>query len=243
MADVDWRINAASETTKESILPWNGKVIPKGTVLTSVSVSKLSKKKILSIPVPNATALCLNISYERFKAAQELRVSSNIDKSIKKEVAFNSDKDAIDYVELVFESVIMAFTALEAFANEQIPNDFETWETRSSDVILEKKDNKEIERFSSTLDKFHRILPEILKVESPKGTKCWQDLKSLKSIRDRIIHMKSEDRLSSGPEVKTLWNSIFKLEKPYKQALSVINYFSHSSNIGSWYGKCPFKDL
>jgi hypothetical protein len=244
VCDSDWRINLVTTLTEDTVLPWNDQFIPKGTALTTVSVVSLNKKKHLNIPVPNATAICLKISHQRYNEAREIRENSRIDKSLKKTVTFNSDSDAICYIELMFESIIMAFTALEAFANEYIPEDYEIWEKKKNDIILEKKDKKDIERFSSTMDKFHRILPDVLGIDSPKGTKCWQNLVALKKIRDRVIHMKTDDRLSSGPEKSTIWNSIFRLEQPHKQAFSVVKYFVDSTkDKPRWYKKCEFKNL
>lgn len=244
MHNKDWRINAVLELAQDAYVPWDGTVLKKGAVGNTTSTVKLSKKKYLNVPVPNATAICLKVSFECFKNAKEIRINNGFDKSIKKEVYFKSDKDAIDYIELMFESVIMAFTALEAFANEHIPDDFEIWENKNSKIIVERKGKQEIERFSSTMDKFDRLLPKVMDIDSPKGKKCWQDLRSLKVIRDRIIHMKSDDRRSSGHDVSTIWNSVFKLEPPYKQALSIMQYFIDSMDEAPrWYKLCEFKNL
>ncbi len=47
-----------------------------------------------------------------------------MDKSLQADVYFPSDKEAFDYIERMIEAIILAFTALEAFVNEAIPDDF-----------------------------------------------------------------------------------------------------------------------
>lgn len=178
----DWRLNFVSKVAEEAVLPWNGQKIEKGTVIKTVSVVQLDKKKFLTVPVPNATSMCLKVAYERFTEAQEIKNTSRIRTSIKKNQSFNSDKDAIDYAELMFESVIMAYTSIEAFANEYIPDDFETWKNKPGKIIAERKTKKEIERFDSTSTKLAELLPMIFDIKSPKGTRCWQDFVALKKF-------------------------------------------------------------
>ncbi|PMM74504.1 hypothetical protein BCT47_02930 [Vibrio splendidus] len=240
----DWRLNLVSHITEDTILKWNNQKLKKGTVIKTVSVVQLNKKKLLTVPVPNATSMCLKVSYERFTQADSIRQTSGIRKSIKKNQTFKSDKDAIDYAEFMFESVIMAYTAIEAFANEHIPDDFETWEPKKNAIIAERKTKSDIERFDSTSNKLSIILPQVFDSQSPKGTKYWQDFVALKRIRDRIIHMKTEDRRSSGHEVDTLWNQIYKIEAPYRQAMSIIKFFVKNMDVAPrWYQMCEFKDL
>ncbi len=236
----DWRLNTIALVSEDTIL--QGRKIEKGTVIKTVSIVKLDKKKFLTVPVPNATSMCLKVSYERYLEAKQIKDSLGINRSIKCKHAFESDSNAIDYAELMFESVIMAYTAVEAFVNEYIPDDYETWEKRKKAGVLERKTKKEIERFDSTSRKLGVILPEIFGVKSPKSSRCWQDFMALEGMRNRIIHMKTEDRRSSGHDVDTLWNRIHKIEAPYKQALSIIRFYIDSMDSPPrWYEKCEFK--
>lgn len=216
----DWRMQDVMQTTDELI--WNGQIIPKGRQVTFLSVTKLTKKKHLSIALPNATALCLNISKRSWEEARCIRKTSKIDSSIKKEVGFDSMSQAFDYIERVFESVILAFTALEAFVNEKIPDDFKFEEIRKGKANF--LDKTEIERRLSLDEKLSKVLPQAMGIGSPKGEKCWQGYKDLQQVRDRIIHMKKLDRRSSGPEIPTLWHEIFKIMAPHQQAKEIIDF-------------------
>jgi len=52
--------------------------------------------------------------------------------------------------------------------------------------------------------------------------------------------MKKEDRKSSGPDQPTLWHDIFKLEPPYRQAKTLIDYYIKAiENKPRWYGEYP----
>jgi len=221
----DWRMRDVTFVGKDWHNPWTGKMVPEGTQITVVSIIPLSKKKQLTIAVPNATALCLNISKRSWQEAKEIRKASKIDAISKSKPSFNSHSDSFDYIEKVMESVVMAYTSLEAFANEIIPDDYEYACNRKSKVILEIMDKKEIERWKSLDEKLKTIIPEVLEITSPAGTACWQGYVNLKRIRDRIIHMKNEDRKSSGIDTPTLWHDLFKIRSPFIQAKDIIDFY------------------
>ena len=207
------------------VSPWTGQTAKKGSQITLVSVIQLRKNKLLTIAVPNATALCLNVSRRCWEESRVIRKESGIDRSLKDQVSFANHSAAFDYIERVMESVVMAFTALEAFINELIPDDFEYHTHRRSEIILEVMHKDQVERRLSLDEKLTDVLPEILSVQSPKGKRCWTGYRNLKKVRDRIVHMKSEDRRSSGPDVPTLWHDVFKIEPPHKQAIELIEFF------------------
>jgi hypothetical protein len=237
--DNDWRMQDVHFLGEDWTSPWTGQVAPKGSQITLRSITQLTKKKQLCIALPNATALCLSSSLRAWEEAQEIRKIANIDRSIKEQVTFNTTSESFDYIERVMESIVMAFTALEAFVNENIPDDYEYHKHRKSEIILEVMDKKAIERWLSLDEKLSVVLPEAMSVDSPKGSKCWQGYKELKTIRDRIIHMKKEDRGSSGPEIPTLWHEIFKVNSPHIQAKEVIDYFVKKTGIQPrWNSEC-----
>ena len=232
----DWRLQTTTHLAEDWTSPWTGITAPKGARITVVSVIQLTKKKLLTIPIPNATASMLNASARAAESAHLLRVASGIDKSLKKEVSFASEVDALDYVERMIESIVLAYSAIEAFANESIPSDFIYARHKSSDVLLEAAGKETIERYVSTDEKLTSVLPEVLGCSSPKGTHCWQNYKQLKNSRDRIIHMKTEDRKSSGPDVETIWKAIVLTPTPHLSAKAVIDHFvKNTTNKPQWH--------
>lgn len=232
----DWRLQTTTQLAEDWTSPWSGITSPKGTRITVVSVIQLTKKKSLTIPIPNATASMLNASARAFESARALRVSCGIDKSLKNAVSFTTEVAALDYIERMIESIVLAYSAIEAFANESIPNDFVYVRHKNSDVLLEASSKETIERHVGTDEKLTVVLPEVLGCKSPKGTHCWQNYKQLKNSRDRIIHMKTEDRKSSGPDVATIWKAIVLTPAPHFSAKAVIDYFvQRMKNKPQWH--------
>jgi len=120
-----------------------------------------------------------------------------------------------NYFELIISAVIFAYTALEAFANICIPNNFEyTIEKGGVKTIFSKE---AIERKFSLRDKFKKILSEILNTPDPTKEDWWQPFIDLEEIRNEIIHTKqakSEDRYS-----RLLSKYIFELIENHKEII------------------------
>lgn len=240
-ADDDWRLHATARLAEDWANPWTGQTVPKGSRLTVSSVMKLTKKKQLTIPLPNATALLLNASALAFAAARGIRETSAIDRSLQSDVSFPSDKEAFDYVERMIESIVLAFTALEAFVNETIPENFVYARHVCSEIVLEAANKSHVERHVPIDDKLTSVLPEVLKCNSPKGSRCWQAYKQLKQTRDRLVHMKSEDRKSSLAEVDTLWKAVFLTPAPHLTTKAVIDHFVKSMQTKPvWHSRFPY---
>jgi hypothetical protein len=101
---------------------------------------------------------------------------------------------------------------------------------------MEIYDKSQVERHINLDDKISIILPSILEVKTPKGTAVWQEYIQLKKLRDRIIHMKSDDRKSTGPEENTIWHELFKPIVPHRVAKDIITKVtaSPSSSFNSF---------
>lgn len=236
----DWRFQLITHLTQDFTSPWTGTTSPAGTRVTLSSVIQMTKKKQLTVPLPNASALLLNSAATAFIAAREIRDRSGIDKSHHIEVSFKSDADAFDFIERMIESIVLAFTALEAFVNEIIPEDYFYAHHNRSDVVLEASSKSTIERHIRIDEKLTAVLPDILKCSSPKGTRCWQGYRQLKATRDRIVHMKTLDRRSSGPEVESVWKAIILSPSPHLAAKDVIDHFAvHMQDKPAWYMNFP----
>lgn len=131
----------------------------------------------------------------------------------------------------MIQSIVLAFTAIEAFANETIPSDYIYGRHHRSEIILQAVGKTEIERRITIDEKLCEVLPDVLKCKSPKGSSCWQAYKKLRETRDRIIHMKTEDRRSSGPEIETIWKAIVTSPAPHRAAKSLIEHFGKSMEV------------
>lgn len=239
-ADDDWRMQASTRLAKDWKSPWTGEIASAGNRVFVINVVQLNRKKTLVIPLPNATAIFLSSASRSYKDAQKIRRSSKIDRSLKKEVSFLDHSAALDYFERMMESIVMAYSSLESFANATIPDDYQYEHHRKSELILEVYDKIKIERYVSLDDKLSKILPDVLECKSPKGHDAWTQFRNLKKIRDRVIHMKSSDRRSSGPERKTVWDSIVLTGPPHIMARTVMGHFVTSmTDMPKWYEECP----
>ena len=239
----DWRIIDASYTyvAEDTYLSF-GQTAKKGAQITVVSRIRLNSKKELTIAVPNATALFLNASARSWKESKEIRKRNGIDSVIGREREFSSQSGVFDYLERVIESVIMAFSGLEAFVNEMIPDNYRYETHRRSEIILDIMDKEQIERHLSISEKLELVLPDALKTKSPKGRNFWGDFVKLRKIRDRIIHMKTADRESSGPDNPNLWHDLFRVSYPHRQALKMVDFFLSEMNYHpQWRQTCPLR--
>ncbi len=238
--EVDWRIKIAAKLAEDTLIKETGQVAEKGAIVKVISLIKLNKKKTLSIPVPELTALYISASKSAWDEYRKIRNQNNIDSSLKSEVTFSLDENAFDSIENLSISIIMAYCALEAFCNDAIPEDHEYWHTQKSDIILERSNKSDLERYFSTGYKIDVILPSVFEVESPKGKKAWQSYKKLKECRDALVHAKSSETRSVGLDDKNLWNKLFVIEKPYLLAKDIFSWFLRSKeSLPVWFQKYP----
>jgi hypothetical protein len=140
--------------------------------------------------------------------------------------------------------VIFAYTALEAFANESIPDDYKFERMRGDKKCTELYSKDQIERHLSLDTKLDEVLPVIRSVVTPKGTKTWEMYIWLKNLRDRFIHLKSSDWRKSAPESadEYVWTDLLSdqvLQAP-SIALGIIEHYSLPDRP-RWLKKIPFR--
>ena len=241
MDEVDWRLKVTTTVAEDVTLPWNSQEVKKGDRIKVVSVVNLPKKKTLTIPVPNLTALYISNSSKEWSSYWALRKKHKIDTTLKNDISFKDDIAAFDALEHIASSVISAYTAIESFCNDSIPENHEYWHNRKSDVILEKSDKKGIERNFSTGKKLNEILPSIFNVEAPKGkSPIWVSYMELKTCRDGLIHAKSHETRSVGIDKTNLWDKLFKLKKPHLLAKDIFKWYLDSQEEKPmWYMRYP----
>jgi len=241
----DWRLERTARLADVWNNPWTGQVIPKGARVTVIAPNmQIGKNKTISIPLPNATALLLNSAAHAFESASKIRLGSGFDKSLHKEVSFSTDEEAFNYLERMIESIILAFTALEAFINESIPENFTYAKFNKRKKLEETLLKEDIERNINIDEKLSSVLPECLICASPKGKRQWEEYQKLKVTRDRIVHMKTKDRSVRVDDVDPLWRSLFITPAPHITVKTMIDHFAkHMENKPLWYDKFPYKRM
>jgi hypothetical protein len=126
-----------------------------------------------------------------------------------------------DYFELIINSIIFAYTALEAFANICIPDSYEY--TIEKDGIKTIYSKEAIEKKFTLRDKFKNVLRSILNTPDPTRESWWDQFIILENLRDELIHTKqsiSEERYS-----RLLSFSIFKNVRIYKEIIKYYGYY------------------
>lgn len=236
----DWRKQVQGvSVSKDTLLSGTDQIARKGSQIDIVSEIQLSPAELnITVVVPNGTAILLSASNKAWQQAKHIRTKNNIDETGK----FLTVQDSMDYQENVVIAVITAFSALEAFINEMIPEDA-SFEDKNDKIIV-RKNKDQIEKNMSVLDKLDKVLPDVLNTASPKGIEpIWSKFKKLKDIRNRIIHMSSADRVSSKLDNPNLWHKIFSIDCPHQTALQIMDFFFDKSRCRpSWRENGPFED-
>ncbi len=203
IANRDWRLYAVTTLEKDFKSPWTGILHKGGTPVCATAFAK-QHKEILSFGAPTPPAMYLSLARKALKAAIEFFAQDTRNWRVKStgfdQVLSDFEPHFLDALENLVACIVFSYTALEAFANMMIPDDFNYERERSDQRFKEVYTREQIERFMSLDIKLHEILPKICSVRSPKGTKLWQDYVWLQELRDRCVHLKSSDWQHSSPE-------------------------------------------
>lgn len=234
---VDWRTRIATKLVKDAVSPY-GTPLKAGTTLTLLNMVKHEGKEI-RFSDPSAPALFLNQSRHLLKSAHELLPIHNVQFSTKGDTSTR----VFDYLEFVMGSIVFAYTALECFANEEIPNEF-YYEQKQETGLYVARNKDWIERHMSLDEKLDKILPRITKIASPKGKTVWHPYGLLRKLRDRIIHMKSKDRMYSKADrmfPESIWQDLTSPNQIEYALVSknMIAYFLKKEER-YWLENCPF---
>jgi len=186
---------------------------------------------------PNNISLFVNIAHRELKEAKKLYnefVKIKLKENSPVEFKEEENSKLYDYFERIQLAVISIYTAIEALANVAIPRDFELEKINNKKVKeIWTKDN--IERWLTTSEKLGDIVPEILKIESPKKIKLWAFFKKLEEIRNDIIHQKSTDDPNKVDTLflrKLLKSDVFKITE---SGFAIIQYFCEKDKTHSFF--------
>lgn len=206
-----------------------------------IKAEKIGKRGHVDFALPSSPALFLNAARRSYAQIKDIDPEQLFYRWQNGRIPINHSK-LFDYFESFASHIVFSFTALEAFANEAIPREFEYEVEKKGEKSLLKK--PEIERTVNLDEKLHTVLPKALGVASPKGKKPWQHYKALKAMRDRIIHLKSVDRSPSGPEQESVWGLMLRSHAEpfcdYTHAL--IGHYLPAINR-RWYREYPYQTV
>jgi len=246
-ADYDWRFRAVTSVAEDWINPNTGSKWEKGDILYAL-VEIGYNKGSLSFPVPDVTAMFLNTSYGHHEKARWHYNLIPIDKKKKRiKQSTNEDANIICFYESLFASIIFAYNALEAFANQDIQQTpdgttFAIKDRKGNETRISKDD---AESGASVYSKIRYILPQIYEIKLTTMSQAWRDFKELERFRNRLVHIKYKDTKSHLKiETDTIWNELFRDDfiQPHKLAYGILKKFIASSSKMKpprWYDMYP----
>lgn len=149
----------------------------------------------------------------------------------------------IDFFELMMTQIIFSYSAIEAFANTSIPEDFIYHPKKKNNRFAEGYNKEQAERYISLNDKLKEVLPNIFKVDSLTKSKVWNKYDTLQELRDRIIHLKSSDTTPSTKVTKTIWGDLIRHQNTDfpVQAHALIEHFLEKGNEYRWFKMFPYR--
>lgn len=157
------------------------------------------KKNTVEYVAPNNVGILLSISNKSVLTAKKLfdnqiksynySESAN-DINVKDEI-FARTRLIYDYIESVQTSIVFGYTALEAFTNLSIPDNYQYKTNPNNKGVIEIYNKEAIERWTPLRVKISEILVDIYKTKNIKGLKLWSNFLLFEELRHEIIHQKS----------------------------------------------------
>jgi len=221
---------------------------PGGAVIASGEV-QYDNEHVLSFPLPNIIAMCLDIAYANWVSSQHFLQDEKFLKFFKPAptkgiVILTEDYTFFDLLQMRMIAIVFAYTALESFANESIPDQFIFRRISGQKKFTEEYTKEQAERLSLEAKLFD-VLPEIFKLPTPKGRATGEKYKALEKLRDRVIHIKSKDRIISHLNEENIWKGLLDQSSPNVaiEAKEIIGYYLNSLNEKDrphWYREFPW---
>ncbi|MUK48263.1 hypothetical protein [Aliivibrio fischeri] len=120
-------------------------------------------------------------------------------------------------------------------ANVAIPNEYK-YETKNGKGITEVWDKESIERWFKTSDKYTKLIPLILDVDSPVTQPFWSKFKELEVIRNEIIHQKTSRKKATDVDSDYLKSLLQKkIFDNIEAAYELISYICNADISHSYF--------
>lgn len=158
------------------------------------------QKNILGYFAPNNVGILLSIASKALSNAQtifkeKLDPNKNCHTDILEENTYNelsyNTVIVYEFIETIQMSIVFGYTAIEAFTNLSIPEEYQYKKIISNKGITETYDKKAIERWLTLNEKISCILVDIYGCKSIKNDKLWSKFIKFEECRNEIIHQKS----------------------------------------------------
>lgn len=188
-----------------------------GATVAVVHLVALPEVGNVSMTVPRPSAIALDAAEKHVKRAMRLR--KQLAGQTKRgrwiqnghEVGFSNEELVYDFLEEASSAVILMHTALDNFANEQLPADF-TFVMPGGQTV----DRAQIEGHMSLPRRLDEVLPNVVGVVSIKSAEpaSWDLLSTLKSLRDDLGHVHLEQTYSGANEdpSESVWSRLLAVD-------------------------------
>lgn len=249
---LDWRIMAASRLATPLPAAYPGG--PSHEVGTPVFLDAYAlgpNGEEIGFVAPSPMALHMDLAIKGMRKTKRLRamlVYENVPfyNGSLRAVAQRNIPLLFDMFEACIVTACSSYAALEAFCNYflgvrlKVPYRLIRGEREIELPPLE------VPRKATLEEKLGGILPDILKVPSPKGLQIWEEFKEIKKVRDAAIHVKAGDAIYGGEFLhaeKPLLSAFFQdnvTEFP-DYALNMIEHFGPPQEGGQWFNRARNK--
>jgi len=201
---VDWRVRVVSRLGND--LPGTAEGAPPhkaGALIVQSTPGRDAKGRNVGFITPSAIALALDLAIKGAGRARELQAQLDQSEVVTPfgpgtSITHESTPFLYDYLQQCMTVLAFSFQALEAFCNETISAKVSGTFPLERRKVITHVTADELERQATTEEKLGTILPKLLGVATPKGSRVWNDFVDLKRTRDATIHIKSHD---SNPKV------------------------------------------
>lgn len=182
---------------------------PAGKIATASTKVKIDGKEHI-FTVPSHAALCLSLSQKAFERMKKMEVGHAFKDTSYGYVSEERLSLLYELFEQIISNTVFACTALEAFCNQVVPDDYIYTKKRQDKKCTESYNKDQIERFIILDEKLSSVLPEVTQCNFRKGSTLWNDYHNLRKTRDRIIHVKSTDLGVKESKEKNIWEELLK---------------------------------
>ena len=163
---------------------FNNGVLEGSMLIQSVDKVSISRRNNVSYFVPNNIALLLSISNKSLKEAKAVYSKYFSNKEIELDLEkMTNDRGKMmskasslvcDYLESIQSSIVFGYTAIEAFVDLSIPEQYEYTTDKNSKGISETYDKEAIERWLPLRTKVKLILTDIYQTKTIESQKWWE---------------------------------------------------------------------
>jgi hypothetical protein len=198
----------------------------------------------VSFPTPSAAALHLNAAWKASKRAQAIKNSLMVNLfNASGMPTMQASEERIpalfDYFEEMIAVAFNSFGAIEAFCNQTVVAKGGALVTvQDKKKAKVSKTPEQIEREQSTDEKLGRIVPELLKIRTPRGIAIWDTYLAIKQIRDAVTHFKRRDQMRHADQSNepTALLALYQIDcfKLPEDAMKVLKHFQPEGAVQRW---------